>query len=326
LALQTPPLQKPLQQPFCGLIPSEQTLTGSLVQAWPTAMHELLWHRPVPVSQLWLCCVQLMQLSPPMPQSPSLCVATHAPPFAGQQPVQLVELQPVDWHTPLTHESPPGHATQVEPDAPHWLLVAGETQVVPLQHPFGQVVPLQVGGAQAPFTQTLPPLQAMQAAPAVPQAVLVGGDTQFPLLQQPFGQLVAPQVAVQAPAVQLSPAGQAWQVAPPVPHWLAVGGEMQVVPAQQPFGQLAAVQVPPSAGGVQTPATQVLVPVQAVQVPPAVPHWLLVGGEMQVVPAQQPFGQFAAVQLPPSAGGVQTPPTQVSPPVHAVQAPPLIPH
>jgi hypothetical protein len=38
--------------------------------------------------------------------------------------------------------------------------------------------------------------------------------------------------------------------------------------------------------------------VQAAQAAPAVPHWLLVGGETQVLPAQQPLGQ-----LVPSQGG-----------------------
>ena len=96
-----------------------QALLVSLVQGWPTARQEPLWQLPVPVLQVCPCIVQLMQLSPPMPQEVSVWVVTQAPPPAGQHPLQLAELQPVAVQTPLTHESPPGHATQVEPLVPH---------------------------------------------------------------------------------------------------------------------------------------------------------------------------------------------------------------
>jgi hypothetical protein len=225
--------------------PSVQTLVVSLVQGWPTAMQEPLWQLPVPVLQLCPCIVQLMQLSPPMPQEVSVWVVTQAPPFTGQQPLQLLVLQPVAVQTPLTHESPPGQATQVEPLAPHWAFVAGVTHVPPLQQPLGQEVPSHGGGTHAPLVQTFPPVQAMQVAPLSPHAVLVGGDTQLPLLQQPVGQDAAVQVgAVQTPLVQTLTPVQAAQVPPAVPHWLLVGGETQVLPAQQPLGQLV-----PSQGG-----------------------------------------------------------------------------
>ena len=123
------------------------------------------------------------------------------------------------------------------------------------------------------------------------------------------------------------------QVAPLRPHWPLVGGVTQVVPLQQPVTQLPALQVPPSvpaSGATQVPPWQVAPPVQPVQVAPLVPHWLLVGGEMQVVPAQQPLGQVLELHTPPSCppseGEVHTPLLHVWPPPQAAHTAPLVPH
>ena len=66
-------------------------------------------------------------------------------------------------------------------------------------------------------------------------------------------------------------------------------------------------------------AQQTSVPVQATQVPPLLPHCALVGGDTQVLPAQQPFGQLV---WPHDAwAGWHTPLTQLSPSGQPTQAP-----
>jgi hypothetical protein len=127
-------------------------------------------------------------------------------------------------------------------------------------------------------------LHAAQLLAWMPQRLKVGGLTQAVPLQQPASQVVASHT--QLPPTQCWPEPQA----APEPH----------------------EQLPP----LQPSAT---VELQPEQPRPPVPHWVLVGGEMQVAPEQQPLAQLPAVQ-PVHAWLVQVWP------VHAAHVAPPVPH
>lgn len=177
-------------------------------------------------------------------------IGTQAP--ALQHPVgQLVASH---WQAPPTQRWPAAQATfvphpqtppaqlsalaphmeQVAPRLPHEATVGGLTQVVPLQHPPGQL-PAEhshlafLHSCPAPQAAPLPHLQApppqlsevngsqvVQAAPAVPQ-LETEGTVQTPFLQQPLAQLIAEQ-PVQAPLLQAWVPGHAWHARPPLPQ------------------------------------------------------------------------------------------------------------
>jgi hypothetical protein len=213
------------------------------------------------------------QAAPPVPHvaAPWLAVVTQVP--ALQQPVgQLVASHtqpPLTHRWPAAHTAPvpqaqaplaqrsalAPHVAQLLPPLPQLAAVAGATQVLPLQHPVGQLAALHT---HAPPTQTWPVPQAAllphlhvpaaqlsalgavqleQAAPLVPH-VAAADARQTPALQQPLGQLVASQPAQAFKPVQAP--GHTWQAMPPVPHEAAVSPVMQVpFAAQHPLGQLA---------------------------------------------------------------------------------------
>ncbi|MFM9108577.1 MAG: hypothetical protein ACKOWF_17965, partial [Chloroflexota bacterium] len=115
--------------------------------------------------------------------------------------------------------------------------------------------------------------------------------------QQPSAQERGEQVAEmgrQRPEAQISSLPQVWQAAPLLPQasWEAPG--LQVLPAQQPPGQEERSQR--ASLPEQTPARQVVAPVQAAQAAPPVPQAALAEPGWQVVPSQQPAGQETVSQ------------------------------
>jgi hypothetical protein len=166
-------------------------------------------------------------------------------------------------------------------------------------------------------------VQAAQAAPLVPHWVLfwLTTATQVLPLQHP-AQLLGPQGVTQTPFWQVLVPVQAAQTAPLVPHWELdwPATPTQVLPLQQPVAQL----VGPHAAAWQVPLWHVVVPVQAAQFAPLMPHWLLLSlaTATQTVPLQQP-AQLPGPQL---AVVVQVPLWQVCVPVHATQTAPRAPH
>jgi hypothetical protein len=180
----------------------------------------------VPFVQLSAVLSQETHTAPPVPHVLSE-VERHV--LFWQQPFgQLVASHT---HAPLTHAWPAAHAapvphtqaplaqvsavvpqaTHAAPETPQLPAVIPGRQVLPLQHPVGQLVALQ---AQAPLTHARP---AAQAAPVVPH-------THLPLAQ----------VSAVVP--------QATQVAPEAPQLPVVLPGRQVLPLQQPVGQLVALQ------------------------------------------------------------------------------------
>jgi hypothetical protein len=162
------------------------------------------------------------------------------------------------------------------PPLPHWLSSVPARHVLPSQHPpqleLSQVqppawhrCPARHGGPAPQRHAPLPQLSASNvlqlthAAPPVPHAVLTGGATHVLPLQQPLGQLVASHT--HTPTTQRWPAAHA--AAPP--H------------RQLPPEQLSAVAP------------------HAVHAAALVPHCAAVGGLTQVLPAQQPDGQFVVL-------------------------------
>lgn len=181
-------------------------------------------------------------------------------------------------------------------------------------------------------------LQLVHAPPPVPQALKLD-VTQTPAAQQPFGQDVASQTHwaptqrfpaphgallphAQAPAVQRSAVSALHAPhAPPALPQLSSDWPVQTFPAQQPdvHDVASQVQTPalhrwpaPHAGPLPhahaPPELQELdvTGLQAVHVAPPLPQ-LPADGTVQVLPAQQPFGQLEALHGPP----VQTPLLQV---------------
>lgn len=125
---------------------------------------------------------------------------------------------------------------QAAPVVPQAVAVGGETHVVPLQQPLGQLVALQT---QAPPTQRCPTAhmalaphrqpapvhasarvasQVTHAAPLVPHWVSEG-VAQAPPEQQPLAHVAAEQPSHAWP-VQVE--AQVEHAAPPAPHWAAV--------------------------------------------------------------------------------------------------------
>jgi hypothetical protein len=185
------------------------------VQTWPAAHGPDAPHRhwpslrhvsPAPPA------VQSTHAWPIVPQVVGACVV-HT--FPAQQPVGHdvasqthaplthrwpdAHIGPVpQWQLPAVHASAPvPHDTHASPDAPHAMLVAGETHVVPEQHPLAHddgVHPLHTP------PEHVPPLHDVQAAPPIPHAVaLVPGMHVLPA-QHPEGHDVGSQT--QAPPTQ----------------------------------------------------------------------------------------------------------------------------
>lgn len=247
------------------------------VHCWPTAHCDPPLHvHPPAVHPLAIVVSHVVQAPPPAPQLVTEGTS-HVDP--EQQPDAHVCAH--DWHTPLTHESPPGHAAHAAPFVPHeegdsdWY----GTHVVPLQQPAEHELPSHT---HLPPTHSCPEPQAWP----VPQ--------------------------VHTPAVHASPEGHAAQAAPPVPQKVDVSEESgrHVLPLQQPLGHEVALQTHPEpvhcwpaahcaaplqvhAPAVQPLATVVL---HAVQAPPPVPQFVT-EGVSQVIPEQQPEAQLPAPQV-----------------------------
>ncbi len=184
---------------------------------------------------------------------------------------------------------------------------------------------MQVGfwvGTQTPAVQVCPGPHAAQLLPLKPQAValVVAAGTHWVPLQQP-AQVVELQVVppVQTPVVQVAPVGQVPHDAPLTPH---ERGVCELAGWHAPFAQhpaqlkksqaVAAEQTPREHDGV--------VPVQAEQVCPPVPHWVpfwFPKGTHRL-PWQHPFAQLVGVQV---VTVVHAPLEQVAVPHDAHEAP-----
>ena len=233
-------------------------------------------------------------------------------------------------HAPELHTCPELQAAQAAPPFPHcdvdWAVSA--TQVLPLQHPPGQVVALH-GVTQAPEVQDWPAEQALQAVPPLPHWATVCADpaTQVVPLQQPLGQVVPSHGTVQVPALHTFPAAQAEQAVPAFPHWDVdcADGATQVVPLQQPDGQVVALHV-----AAHAPELQAWPEAQTAHAAPPLPHWETDCADWatQVLPLQQPDGQVVALQLvpPPVPDGAQAPEVHASPVAQPLHAAPPLPH
>jgi hypothetical protein len=143
----------------------------------------------------------------------------------AQQPFgHVVPLHVAPAHMPVLQAPPPGQAAQVAPLAPQTLLLWLEygTQVVPMQQPLPQLVPLQPVEGHMPLVQAPPLGHAEQVAPPAPHTLLLwlAYGTQVVPMQQPFAQVVESQTAGQVPLVQAPPPGHAAQAAPAVPQRL----------------------------------------------------------------------------------------------------------
>jgi hypothetical protein len=230
-------------------------------QTCPAAHWALLPQAQVPVTEQLSASelLQAVQVPPSVPQVERVGVLQVVP---EQQPVG----QPVLSHTqllplqcwPLTQAGPVPQrqlpeveqalarvalqAEQAAPLLPHCEAVAGETQLVPLQHPLAQLAELQPAHA---WLVQLPPPHEAQVAPPVPQALLDVPDWHWLLpSQQPVGHEVPSHT--QAPLTQCRPLPQA--ALPPHRHeplellqWSEVLGSQvwQVAPLRpQTVGQL----------------------------------------------------------------------------------------
>jgi len=91
------------------------------------------------------------------------------------------------------------------PLAPHWVLVVGETHVLPVpQQPLHTVPPQE----HAPLEHESPPAQAAHARPPLPHVpeLCIENATHWPLaLQQPLAQLLGPQVVTESPCASEPP-------------------------------------------------------------------------------------------------------------------------
>jgi hypothetical protein len=163
------------------------------------------------------------------------------------------------------------------PVCPHVFTSVNVTHVVPEQHPVGHVVT---------------------------------SHTQLPLTQCKFDAHTLPVPHRQLPVLQLSAfaVSQVPQAPPAVPHCDVVPGATQTPPAQHPVGHDVASHThalfkhrcpTPHAAAVphrQLPSPQLfaLVALQAVQVAPLTPHWLVVGVATQALPTQHPVAHEVA--------------------------------
>lgn len=231
---------------------------------------------------------------------------------------------PPHWHTPAAHRSAVDpHEKQAPPPTPHWAVVAG-AQVVPVQHPLGQVLARHAGQLPALHASGA---QLWHAAPPEPQAPLALPAWQVEPEQQPAHEVLSqthcparqccpaahggPPPQVHAPAGEQPSAVflQSLHAKPTGPQAADVVGDVQVVPAQHPPGQEAALQM--HAPLAQTcPAPQAAPEPQwqapdkqlsafagshATQAPPAVPQ-LDTDGAWQVEFEQHPLAHDVASQ------------------------------
>lgn len=130
--------------------------------------HEVASHKQAPFTHCcpFAHCAPPPHVHPPLvhPSATVVLQVVHAAPFAPQFATegtsQVVPEQHPDVHvcehvsqTPLTHESPPGHAAHLAPLAPHDEADSDAygSQVLPLQQPCGHDVPLHT---QVPPTHT----------------------------------------------------------------------------------------------------------------------------------------------------------------------------
>jgi len=231
---------------------------------------------------------QAVQAAPALPHWDADCAdcATHVLPL--QQPDGQVVLLQGETHAPAVQDWPAEQPLQVAPPLPHWETVwlAWATQVLPLQQPLGQLVPLH-GVVHTPAEQTFPLAHAEQVLPDLPHwdADCADCATQVLPLQQPDGQVVALHGVVQAPALQDWPEPHVVQAAPPLPQVEADCADCatQVLPLQQPDGQVVALQVvpppppvpPPVPDWVHAPAVHTCPDAQPLHAAPPVPHWAL---------------------------------------------------
>jgi hypothetical protein len=172
-----------------------------------------------------------------------------------------------------------------------------------------QILPVPQNSNAAHLTQVSPPS---------PQASLEVPDSQFPALQHPFLQLDGPQAigSLQVPCWQVWPEPQATQAPPPVPQAVTsvAPPKLQLWPLQHPL-----VQVAGEHPEVQTPFAQTSPDLHVAQTAPSVPQAPSSLPELQTSPAQQPFGQEAAVQT-------HVPSTQAWLLEQLVQSAPPFPH
>jgi hypothetical protein len=148
-------------------------------------------HRPLVTSH---SCPTLHapQAAPPLPHAALDCEA-----YALHDPAEPPLQQPAahvlasQTHAPcVVSHSPPAHAAQAAPPAPHTDAVceAYGTHALPLQHPCGHDVASQTHWPVAVLHSCVE-AHAEQAAPAEPQTPLVcdANGTQVAPLQHPFG-------------------------------------------------------------------------------------------------------------------------------------------
>ncbi len=256
--------------------------------------------------------------------------AAHVWPFVPQLDTVGGETQIVPEQHPLGHDvgshthAPPAQRCPGAHDAPE---------------PHMHCPPVQLSASEGS--------QATHVCPPVPQLVGVGGETHVVLEQQPLGHEVAshthdpptqrcPEAHAAAvphehwpPAQPSARAGsQAAHAWPLVPQLDTVGGETQIVPEQHPLGhEVGSHTHAPLAqrcpGAHDAPEPHMHCPPvqlsasegsQATHAFPPTPQLAGVGGEMQVVPEQQPLGHEAASHT-------HDPPTQRCPEPHAAPEP-----
>jgi hypothetical protein len=141
--------------------------------------------------------LQLVQVAPPVPHCVFDGVVTQCWVVGSQHPAQLVASQ-THWPWALHFWSEP-HAMHAAPLAPHWVLLVGETHVLPVpQQPLHMVPPQE----HCPLVHESPPEHAPHARPPLPQVpeLCIENGTHWPLvLQQPLGQVLGPQVGPESP-------------------------------------------------------------------------------------------------------------------------------
>jgi hypothetical protein len=180
----------------------------------------------------------------------------------------------------LTHESPPrlAQTAHCAPPVPQAFASVPATQVLPEQHPAGQLVASQT---QLPPEHTVPG----------PQAGLL-----------PHWQPLGPQVSVTV-------VSQALHATPPRPHWVTSPGLRHALPWQHPAQVVVSQthaplwQWRPAPQGALVPHWQLpeaqlsaLFALHAVQVPPTLPQAVKSLPVLQVLLRQQPPVQLFAVQ------------------------------
>jgi hypothetical protein len=288
-----------VQQPP-GQLAKEQSLHTPPEQSWPDP--------------------QVERATAPAPQAASTVPGWHSP-LASQQPPQLAASQT---HWPPTHDLPApqgkccphwhwpsrqpsalavSQGEQLPPPVPH---AARDrvTQLPPAQQPSGQLEALQT---HCPPAQSCP---AEQATPDPPQA-------------QPLGPQLSARVGLQERHAE---------PAPDSPQEGKARGR-QVSALQQPPGQLSASQThwapshlwpapqaaPEPHRHPSTAQLSALSGAHEMQAAPPEPHWEKVRVRTQPPLVQQPWQLEAS-------HGPQTPSVHSSPPVHASQVFPPVPH